>query len=146
MCALFGWLDYKHIIPHKVLKKLTQALANAAEERGTDAAGISYIRDGKVVIYKRPKPAHKIRFNAPDGTIAIMGHTRMTTQGNQKFNQNNHPFSGHADKDFAFAHNGVLYNDIKLRKTKTCPILTLKLTAMLQFRLSNSRENWTLIV
>lgn len=121
MCALFGWLDYKHIIPYKVLKKLTQALANAAEERGTDAAGISYIRDGQVVIYKRPKPAHKIRFNAPDGTAAIMGHTRLTTQGNQKFNQNNHPFSGHADKEFAFAHNGILYNDVELRKTKKLP-------------------------
>ena len=121
MCALFGWLDYKHIIPHKVLKKLTQALANAAEERGTDASGISYIHDGKVTIYKRPKPAHKIRFNAPDGTAAIMGHTRLTTQGNQKFNQNNHPFFGHADKDFAFAHNGVLYNDKELRIEKNLP-------------------------
>lgn len=121
MCALFGWLDYKHVIPHKILKKLTQALANAAEERGTDAAGISYIRDGKVVIYKRPKPAHKIRFNAPDGTAAIMGHTRLTTQGNQKFNFNNHPFYGHADKAFAFAHNGVLYNDKELRKSKQLP-------------------------
>lgn len=121
MCALFGWLDYKHIVPYKVLKKLTQALANAAEERGTDAAGISYIRNGKVTIFKRPKPAHKIRFNAPDGTIAIMGHTRLTTQGNQKFNQNNHPFYGHADKDFAFAHNGVLYNDKELRIEKNLP-------------------------
>ena len=121
MCALFGWLDYKHIVPYKVLKKLTQALANAAEERGTDAAGISYIKDGKVIIFKRPKPAHKIRFNAPDGTTAIMGHTRLTTQGNQKFNQNNHPFYGHADKNFAFAHNGVLYNDMELRKTKNLP-------------------------
>ena len=116
MCALFGWLDYKHIVPYKVLKKLTQALANAAEERGTDAAGISYIRDGQVVIYKRPKPAHKIRFNAP-----IMGHTRLTTQGNQKFNQNNHPFYGHADKEFSFAHNGILYNDAELRKEKHLP-------------------------
>ena len=115
MCALFGWLDYKHIIPHKMLRKLTQALANAAEERGTDAAGISYIRDGKVIIFKRPKPAHKIRFNAPDDTTAIMGHTRLTTQGNQKFNQNNHPFPGHANKEFAFAHNGILYNDVELR-------------------------------
>lgn len=122
MCALFGWLDYKHIIPHKVLKKLTQALANAAEERGTDAAGISYIRDGKVTIFKRPKPAHKIHFNAPDSTTAIMGHTRLTTQGNQKFNQNNHPFPGHADRDFAFAHNGVLYNDKAIRKEKHLPI------------------------
>lgn len=121
MCALFGWLDYKHIIPYKVLKKLTHALANAAEERGTDAAGISYIRNGQVVIYKRPKPAHKIHFNIPDSTTAIMGHTRLTTQGNQKFNQNNHPFPGHADKEFAFAHNGVLYNDIELRKTKNLP-------------------------
>ena len=43
MCSLFGWLDYQGIIPHKVLRKLTQALANAAEERGTDAAGISSI-------------------------------------------------------------------------------------------------------
>lgn len=121
MCALFGWLDYKHIIPNKILKKLTQALANAAEERGTDAAGISYIHDGKVIIYKRPKPAHKIRFNAPDGTTAIMGHTRLTTQGNQKFNFNNHPFYGHADKEFSFAHNGVLYNDVELRKEKHLP-------------------------
>lgn len=44
MCALFGWLDYKHIVPYKVLKRLTQNLANAAEERGTDAAGISYVK------------------------------------------------------------------------------------------------------
>ena len=121
MCALFGWLDYKHIVPYKVLKKLTQALANAAEERGTDASGISYIKDGRVTIFKRPKPAHKIRFNAPDDTTAVMGHTRLTTQGNQKFNQNNHPFYGYADKNFAFAHNGVLYNDQELRKTKNLP-------------------------
>lgn len=26
MCALFGWLDYKGIVPYRVLKKLTQAL------------------------------------------------------------------------------------------------------------------------
>ena len=29
MCALFGWLDYKGIVSDKLLKKLTQALANA---------------------------------------------------------------------------------------------------------------------
>ena len=122
MCSLYGWLDYQGIIPHKVLRKLTQALANAAEERGTDAAGISYINDGKVVIYKRPKPAHKLHFNPPEGTIAVMGHTRMTTQGNEKYNYNNHPFAGIAgDTSFAFAHNGVLWNDRELRKEKLIP-------------------------
>lgn len=121
MCALFGYLDYKGIMPDKILKKLTQALANAAEERGTDASGISYVKDGKVKIFKRLKPAHKVKFNAPDGTKAVMGHTRLTTQGNQKHNYNNHPFPGHADKEFAFAHNGVLYNDDILRKDKQLP-------------------------
>lgn len=121
MCALFGWLDCGKNISHRQLKKLTQELANAAEERGTDAAGISYIKDGKVNIYKKPKPAHKVKFDFPKDTAAVMGHTRLTTQGNQKFNFNNHPFYGHADKDFAFAHNGVLYNDIELRKDKNLP-------------------------
>ena len=122
MCSLFGFLDYQGIIPHKVLRKLTQALANAAEERGTDAAGISYINESKVVIYKRPKPAHKLHFNPPEGTRAVMGHTRMTTQGNEKYNYNNHPFAGFAgDTSFAFAHNGVLWNDKELRKDKLIP-------------------------
>lgn len=122
MCALFGWLDYKGIVPYKVLKRLTQALANAAEERGTDAAGISYVKDMKVTIFKRPKPAHKLRFSVPTGTKAVMGHTRLATQGNQKFNFNNHPFSGTAgDTSFAFAHNGVLWNDRELRLDKKLP-------------------------
>lgn len=126
MCALFGWLDYNGKIPHKILTKLTQSLANTAEERGTDASGISYIRNGKVVIYKRPKPAHKLRFRVPVGTTAVMGHTRLTTQGNQKFNYNNHPFYGYAGKGFSFAHNGVLYNDAELKKSKNLPNTHIK--------------------
>ena len=122
MCSLFGWLDYKGIVPDRMKRKLTQALGNAAEERGTDAAGISYIKEGKVVIYKRPKPAHKLHFNPPEGTKVIMGHTRMTTQGDGKHNYNNHPFPGVAgDTSFAFAHNGVLWNDKELRKDKLIP-------------------------
>ncbi len=121
MCALFGWLDTKRIIPHKLLLKLTQELANASEERGTDAAGISYVKNNKITIYKRPKPAHKLKFSFPENTRAIMGHTRLTTQGNQRFNWNNHPFMGYADKSFAFAHNGVLYNDSQLCKEKKLP-------------------------
>ena len=121
MCAVFGFLDYGRKIPHKVLARLVKALANAAEERGTDAAGISYIKSGKVTIYKRPKPAHKLRFRIPYGTRAVMGHTRFTTQGSEKQNYNNHPFYGQADKAFALAHNGVLYNDTVLRKAKSLP-------------------------
>lgn len=121
MCALYGWLDCGKKLPHKLLKKLTQALANAAEERGTDAAGISYIKNGHITIYKRPRPAHKVKFNIPDGTTAVMGHTRLATQGDKENNYNNHPFFGKSDKTFAFAHNGVLYNDTALRKSYNLP-------------------------
>ena len=122
MCSLFGWLDYQGIVPYRIKQKLTQALANAAEERGTDAAGISYVHGNNVVIFKRPKPAHKLHFSIPEGISAVMGHTRMTTQGNEKFNYNNHPFPGVAgDTAFAFAHNGVLWNDKELRKDKLIP-------------------------
>jgi len=36
-------------------------------------------------------------------------------------NSNYHRFSGHADKEFAFVHNGVLYNDTALRKEYQLP-------------------------
>ncbi|EDM98304.1 hypothetical protein BACCAP_03965 [Pseudoflavonifractor capillosus ATCC 29799] len=45
-----------------------------------------------------------------------MGHTRLTTQGSEKRNRNNHPFYGNAGGTaFALAHNGVLQNDVELR-------------------------------
>ena len=126
MCSLFGFLDYQSIVPHKVLRKLTQALANAAEERGTDAAGISYIKDGKVIIFKRPKPAHKLHFNPPDGTRAVMGHTRMTTQGNEKYNYNNHPFPGVAGDLLIMEYCGMTKSFVK---RSLYPIHTSRLTA-----------------
>ena len=51
-----------------------------------------------------------------------MGHTRMTTQGSERFNANNHPFAGQAgDTAFALAHNGVLSNDKRLRRQHDLP-------------------------
>lgn len=49
----------------------------------------------------------------------VMGHTRMATQGSEKRNYNNHPFRARAGgQAFALAHNGVLSNDLHLRKAK----------------------------
>ena len=118
MCAVFGFLDYKSKIRNTILKKLIQNLSIAAEIRGTDATGISYVNHGKVVTFKKAKPAHKIKLYFPRNTRAVIGHTRMTTQGSEKYNHNNHPFDGRCGTEtFALAHNGVLYNDAEL-KTK----------------------------
>lgn len=57
-----------------------------------------------------------MKLRVPYGVSTVMGHTRMTTQGSEKKNYNNHPFGGQAGgKPFALAHNGVLWNDRALQ-------------------------------
>ena len=122
MCAVFGFLDYKGKVSNAVLKKLIHYLSVSAEVRGTDATGIAYVRDGSIVTYKKPKPAHKVKLFFPRDTRAVIGHTRFTTQGSEKRNCNNHPFEGHCGTEaFALAHNGVLYNDRELRREQHLP-------------------------
>ena len=112
MCAVFGYLDYKGKVSNAILKKLIRNLSIAAEVRGTDATGISYVNHGKIVTFKKAKPAHKMKLYFPRNTRAVIGHTRMTTQGSEKYNYNNHPFDGRCGMEtFALAHNGVLSND-----------------------------------
>ena len=65
MCAVFGFLDYGKKVSHKVLVKLINELAKAAEIRGTDATGISYVNNGNIFTYKTPKPAHKVNLYFP---------------------------------------------------------------------------------
>lgn len=122
MCAIYGFLDYSKKMPHRVLRKLLRELSIAAEIRGTDATGISYVKDGKLVTFKKAKPAHRVKLYFPKGTTAIIGHTRMTTQGDEHYNYNNHPFEGKTETHaFALTHNGMLYNDKELRRKYQLP-------------------------
>ena len=121
MCCLFGFYNYSGQ-PIKNLSHLTNALAEEATVRGTDATGIAYNHKGKLVIHKEPKSAFQVCFKHPDDVISVTGHTRHSTQGNKNKNYNNHPFSGHCkNANFALAHNGVLTNDSKLRKELRLP-------------------------
>ena len=122
MCCLFGIHDYGHSLTQKQKNRLLSILGTACEARGTDATGIAYNAENKLCIYKRPRPARWMRFQVPSTADVIMGHTRMTTQGNEHKNHNNHPFPGCiGDREFALAHNGVLYNDLRLRKQYKLP-------------------------
>lgn len=122
MCAIFGFLDYGKKVSASTLKQLLRALSVAAESRGTDATGISYVNNGNIVTFKKAKPAHKVKLYFSRDITAVIGHTRFTTQGSEKHNYNNHPFEGTtSDHTFALTHNGVLYNDKELRKEKLLP-------------------------
>ena len=122
MCAIFGLLDYKGKLTAAQRLQIIKVLGTAAEVRGTDATGIAFFQRKKLCIQKAPKPAHKMRYRIPSDVRVIMGHTRMTTQGSAKHNQNNHPFPGKAGNTaFALAHNGVLTNDQELRLLHNLP-------------------------
>ena len=122
MCCLFGMIDYGNNLSGKQKTRMINILARECEARGTDATGIAYVSGGRMHIYKRPLPAHKMRFYLPGETQVIMGHTRMTTQGSEKRIQNNHPFAGRCGNlSFALAHNGVLYNDHYLQRELKLP-------------------------
>ena len=96
MCCLFGFVDYGHQLTRKQRSRLLTVLSVACEDRGTDATGIAYNYDGRQHIYKRPLAAHLMWYRVPLDATVVMGHTRMTTQGSEKHNENNHPFHGYA--------------------------------------------------
>ena len=127
MCCLFGLIDYRGTLTAKQKTRLIRELSIAAEVRGTDATGIAYNTEHGLQIYKRPLPARKMKIHIPHDVNVVMGHTRMTTQGNAQFNQNNHPFLGHVDgNSFALAHNGVLWNDKELRMEENLPLTSVE--------------------
>ena len=126
MCCLFGIMDYKHSLNREQMNHILNVLATACEARGTDATGIAYNSNSRLSIYKKPVPAHKLHIRVPDGVTAVMGNTRMTTQGSERLNYNNHPFYGNADVPFALAHNGVICNDNIIRRKENLPSTHVK--------------------
>ena len=64
----------------------------------------------------------------------------MTTEGNQKHNQNNHPFRGHAGTGFAPAHNGVIFNGRVLRRERQLPDTQVETDSFIAVQLIESKH------
>lgn len=142
MCAIFGVLDYRGTLEPAQRLRVVRMLGIASEVRGTDATGIAYFQRDKLCIQKAPKPAHKMKYRIPADVRYIMGHTRMTTQGNADENQNNHPFPGKAgNQKFALAHNGVLTNDWELHFSEKLPKSNIKTDSFVAVQLIEKQKN-----
>ena len=125
MCCLFGLIDTRHSLSGKDKSKILHILASESEARGTDATGIAY----------------KLQIRVRDDTVAVMGHTRMTTQGRASRNRNNHPFLGRVgNTSFALAHNGILYNDRHLRSTRSLPKTRIETDSYVAVQLLEQRK------
>ncbi len=120
MCCLFGLIDYGNVFNAKQKELIIRVLSKECEARGTDATGVAYVHKDRIIVYKRPLPARKMNIYFKGNPSVIMGHTRLSTQGSEKLNYNNHPFLS-KNMDFALAHNGVLYNDAFLKRTEKLP-------------------------
>lgn len=121
MCGLFGLLNYggNEI---KNMSDITNALAEEAAIRGTDATGIAFNHKNRINISKDSKSAYRMTLKHPDDAVAVTGHTRHSTQGSEKKNYNNHPFAGKCkNARFSLAHNGIISNDFDLRKKYNLP-------------------------
>jgi len=141
MCCLFGMFDYGGNLSGKNKSKMLAVLAKECEARGTDATGIAYNHRNGLAIFKRPVAARRLKMRIPNGVTAVMGHTRLTTQGDEARNQNNHPFQGNlSGQSFALAHNGVLYNDKLLQRTEQLPATNIETDSYVAVQLIEKQE------
>lgn len=140
MCGLFGFSRYgdKNVTG---LTDLTNSLAEQSAIRGTDATGIAFTSSGGINIIKDSKSAYRMNFKHPD-VKALIGHTRHSTQGSEKKNYNNHPFSAKCNNTrFALAHNGVLSNDKELRHKFKLPKTKIETDSYIAVQLIESQKH-----
>lgn len=125
MCGIFGFVNYGRSLRNG--ENLLEKLAWESSIRGTDATGYSFINKDKLHVTKAAKEAYSMKYTLPKSICTVMGHTRATTQGSEKLNYNNHPFIGkHGKKEFAFAHNGMLYNEFEIRDDYGLPMTKIQ--------------------
>lgn len=127
MCGIFGIvISSQKSIDTNIFNVLLKNLFSLSESRGKEAAGIALRKTNVIDILKAPVPASKFvrsreylsitqisqekKITSP---VAVIGHSRLVTNGRQNFDLNNQPIV----KDGAICvHNGIIVNDLELWK------------------------------
>ena len=111
MCGIVGYIGEKNVIP-----VLTGGLGKL-EYRGYDSAGIAYLDNGRMTIYKEKGKLAElekmVEGKTAENTIGI-GHTRWATHGEPN-RVNAHPHAN-TQGDLAIVHNGIIENYLQLRE------------------------------
>jgi len=121
MCGILGIIAHKEsYITHKQYEKALKELFILSEARGKEASGFAMKQDNELVVFKTPYPAStlvkeqifkgnlKKLFNDPNERIyAVIGHSRLVTNGVEQFSKNNQPV---VKKGIVGVHNGIVTN------------------------------------
>jgi glutamine---fructose-6-phosphate transaminase (isomerizing) len=118
MCGIFGYFstDKKNIYAARII----DSLYIFSETRGKEASGLISVNDEEIVYIKDAIPASQLirrddfknqisRLSSKkDNTVAIIGHSRLVTNGESSFNENNQPIQA---GQCVGVHNGIITNE-----------------------------------
>lgn len=122
MCGIFG-IFASRVAGHKasLLGDLTNSLLLLSESRGKEAAGVAVRSSQGISVYKQPMAASSmirsrqyaafitstLEEGLSAGPVAIIGHSRLVTNGVQAIPANNQPV---VRDGFVAVHNGIITN------------------------------------
>lgn len=123
MCGIFGLIYHGTGRTREQVNAsadLFTTLAVQSAERGVDATGLARVdSDGYMALYKNCLPSYEVvnfkrwwrpLLNISPSTVAVLGHTRYGTHGDNT-QDNAHPFLfSSKDGEFVGTHNGVISN------------------------------------
>lgn len=123
MCGIFGIVARRPTaFEPGALARLLTRLFKLSESRGKEAAGVAVLSQGAIDVYKEPITASAFIRSKPyreliertlgeksdrSTPVAVIGHSRLVTNGAQALHQNNQPVI--ADNAVA-VHNGIICN------------------------------------
>jgi hypothetical protein len=128
MCGIFGvTLGENSSFPVKAVRRSIDDLFRLSESRGKEAAGIALLNREEISFYKTPIPASRMikmdsyknllerhiasspaeKNGAFQDTFAIIGHSRLVTNGAQMVYENNQPV---VTSGAVGVHNGIVVN------------------------------------
>jgi glutamine---fructose-6-phosphate transaminase (isomerizing) len=117
MCGIFGLVSRSGALDAKA-EDLLDALFRLSESRGKEAAGLAGITGNRIRVLKSPVPSSLLAktreyvdyvsevVQLP--RVAVIGHSRLVTNGAQTEHTNNQPVSV---DDLVGIHNGIIVND-----------------------------------
>jgi asparagine synthetase B (glutamine-hydrolysing) len=116
MCGIFGVIAPR-AAAQKDVTRLVQTLFRLSESRGKEASGLAGLAGSSFRVLKSPVAASRLlrtrtfasyaREVLDAGSIAVVGHSRLVTNGTQSQHSNNQPV---AADDIVGVHNGIVVN------------------------------------
>lgn len=119
MCGIFGLtVSPDTSLKSGQMKEMTDALFLLSETRGREASGMAFHNGDKITVLKQPNAASTLIRSSQYRDLfagdsnqrftAIVGHSRLVTNGRQSTHDNNQPVYRNG---VVAVHNGIIVND-----------------------------------